>query len=95
MESAIITIPDMIDPLGKCWDQPERSELTMQSDRVLMTEQTLNKLKEYSSSIPSGKYIGKMWKRKNNEDWMLCWYGENENPELLSINKLKIKIVWK
>ncbi len=31
-----------------------------------MTAQELDELLEYSTSIPSGTYIGKLWKRNNN-----------------------------
>ena len=89
-------IPEMTDPLGKYWDQPELTEITFQDNRVLMTKESISKLQEYTFTIPSGKYLGKMWKKINPDGgWLLCWYGKHEDPDLLSINRVPIKEVWK
>jgi len=87
-------IPAMIDPLSKYWEQPDHKKLTFQTDRVLMTKETINDLKEYSTSIPTGAYIGKMWKLKDKKGWTLCWYGKHSNPDFVSINYMPIKEVW-
>jgi hypothetical protein len=87
------TIPKMVHPLSSGWSQPKRSSITIQEDRVLMTRVNINKLYTYSTSLPSAKYVGKMWKSVAGDQEVLCWYGEHEDPSLLSINRLPIKEV--
>lgn len=64
MNKALELIPAMTHPLSSAWHQPDRSELLFDehNDVVLMTEATLKKLPEYSCSMPSGVYEGKMWR---------------------------------
>ena len=91
-------IPEITHPLGRYWDQPDSDNFIFQKDRILIKEVDFNKLKEYFTSIPTGAYIGKMWKRHIitdfGEEWYLCWYGEHPEPGILSINTIKIKVVW-
>ena len=87
------TIPEMTDPLGKAWSQPERSEILIDDTHALMSRATLLKLANYSHSNPTGCYPGKMWKRerlvegdspgryKGTEEFYLCWFG-NEFKKL-------------
>lgn len=89
-----IEIPEITDPLGRCWEQPDKSEMVFQENRVLMNEESIMKLKDYSHSMPTGAYIGKMWKRRCGDDWLLCWYGEHEDPNYVSNNQIPIKQVW-
>lgn len=67
-------IPLMTNPLGKYWDQPKNTEIEVDEKSALMTKSAFKKLKDYSHSIPSGVYEGKMWKAKNGECWILRWY---------------------
>lgn len=55
-------IPPITDPLGKHWQQPHRRFIELDDTHALMSEQTFKGLKEYSTSIPTGRYEGKMWK---------------------------------
>jgi hypothetical protein len=90
------TIPPITDPLGKYWNQPKSDLILIDDTHAVMSESTFKQLAEYSSSIPSGAYPGKMWKRYNgahdekcppeNRYWMLFWYGEHADPKLVSIN---------
>lgn len=66
-------------------------------------------LKDYSATVPSGVYEGKMWKRNDglyaNSDashfvtpkqptkWLLCWYGPSTNPDNCVIDYREILIV--
>lgn len=83
-------IPGITSEMGRNWDQPTRNEITFQlleeTNKPLqayMNQAALDALKEYSSSLPSGVYEGKMWKGhwKNAEGnlvWYLCWYDYSE-----------------
>lgn len=84
-------IPPCTNELGKHFGMPKREDIVIDELYAYMTEITFNKLKEYSTSNPSGVYLGKMWKsriniskewgriewlKENSEDvWHLCWYG--------------------
>lgn len=80
-------IPVMDDPLSKHWDQPSSDNFIIghDSDEVIMSTVDYEKLLEYSSSIPSGVYPGKMWKSIHYDmkgkpaRSFLMWYGEELN----------------
>ena len=89
----IPSIPPITDPLGKYWEQPEQAEISLSLSHAHMSAETWRKLKHYQSSIPSGTYDGKMWKKQDwRGRWILCWYGPHSNPELISINYLRIQV---
>lgn len=72
-----------------------------------MTRKTLEQLKDYSHSQPTGVYVGKMWRRAQYKEvtlrevarvvatgnWLLCWYGEHPNPGLCSNNYREILLI--
>lgn len=62
-------IPPITDPLGKHWQQPHRRFIELDNTHALMSEQTFKGLKEYSTSIPTGRYEGKMWKGFTKAEW--------------------------
>lgn len=71
------SVLDQIPPLSKehlGWEAPDRSEiLAMDKDYVLMRQDTLDRLADYTHSQPTSLYCGKMWKAKSQEDkWMFC-----------------------
>lgn len=75
-----MSIPVMDDPLGRYWNQPrDIRDAPMDDNHVLLTPQQFRDLHEYSSTIPSGVYPGKCWKRKER-NWLLGWYGD-ETPD--------------
>lgn len=84
-------IPAMTDPLGKYWDQPNRSEIEI-GERAEMSQTAFDKLKEYSHSQPTGVYIGKMWKMRRGDNWYLAWYGKDPDPCYVSNNYRRIQI---
>lgn len=94
-------IPRMINPLGRYWDQPSSDDMLFDDKHVIMSTEECSKLLEYSTSIPSGKYAGKMWKsfhrwkqeRKMMTCWCLRWYEDADEPGLLNIMKREILIV--
>lgn len=73
-------IPPMTDPLGKHWEQPPRSDILVDDTHAVMSPSTLRRLYEYSSSIPSGVYNGKMWSSCPGGIWWLNWWGPGPEP---------------
>lgn len=98
-------IPPITDPLGKSWNQPERSEILIDETHALMTRRTFDQLAEYSGSFPTGVYEGKMWKRHDGSFdreylrhggkpvWMLVWYGRCSKPDHVSNNFRTIVLI--
>ena len=71
-------IPECIHPLSKYWDQPKNTEIEIDDSHALMSEESFRELPEYSLSVPTGVYVGKMWKsRGRNDEWYLRWYGNS------------------
>lgn len=64
-------IPPMTHPLSKHWNQPDRSLIILDDKYALMSKEVFDKLHEYSTSIPTGVYEGKMWKAQK---WI--WEGD-------------------
>lgn len=72
------TIPPITHSLGRYWDQPPAEEVAvMQIDQThaLLTKRAFRQLQEYTQTLPSGVYAGKMWKAQDGGRWMLRWYG--------------------
>ena len=88
----ITEIPPITDPLGRYWEQPDRDNILIDDQHALMTREDFKQLHNYSASIPSGVYVGKMWKRKFRDKWYLSWYGPHDDPDRCSINHREI--IW-
>lgn len=86
------SIPPMIHELGQYWKQPETGQVLIDDTHALLTEAEFNMLADYSASMPSGVYDGKMWKCLDREalGWLLCWYGPSTKPDHCSVNTRKI-----
>jgi len=83
-------IPPITDPLGRSWRQPHRRFIELDDTHALMSEQTFKGLAEYSTSIPTGVYDGKMWKGFANGEWYLVWFAPDKDPDKARIEKRKI-----
>ena len=84
-------IPPMTHELGKYWRQPSQDSILVDDTHAVMDSTAFEKLAEYSSSMPSGVYPGKMWKALHHGRWMLRWYGIVEgNPNVCSNNQVEI-----
>lgn len=87
----------MTHPLSIYWDQPEVDNILIDSDCAMISEDDFKKLHEYSTSIPTGMYEGKMWKSKvvikDEEMWYLCWYENDMIPERVHINSRKLVVI--
>lgn len=85
-------IPIMDDPLGKHWEQPSNiRQVEMDETHVLLEQWQFLALHEYSTTLPTGVYPGKCWKREEAH-WLLCWFGEDINNQC-SINWREILLV--
>jgi hypothetical protein len=84
-------IPEMTDPLGAYWEQPDRQMIFIRDGKALLDPQDFKKLSSYDTSLPSGVYPGKMWKRTNAGVSYLCWFGEDKGGHC-SINHLPIEV---
>lgn len=94
MTSAINVIPPMTHPLGRHWEQPSKNQIDIDGVHATMSKKSFDLLREYSSTLPSGVYEGKMWKCCNKNAWLLCWYdvANDGDPNKCSIKTRKILI---
>lgn len=102
-------IPAITHPKGRYWTQPSREAILVDDVHALMTEAVFERLPEYSATVPTGVYEGKMWRRHDGlyanierrqrnlpdgpQEWLLCWYGPSDQPDHCSINYRKILLV--
>ena len=88
-------IPPITDPMGRHWDQPPREDILVDDEHAVMTASTFTALLEYSSSIPSGVYDGKMWRRHDYGDCLdlLMWFGPSDDPGKCKVNSRIILLV--
>lgn len=85
------TIPTMTDPLGKYWQQPDPSEIEIDDDNAVMEKGAFDKLLEYSTSTPSGVYIGKMWKGQyKGGAWYLAWFSKGDDAKTYLNNNYRV-----
>lgn len=65
----------MTDELGRHWRQPATSEIRLGFESARMTRETFDRLAEYSYTLPTGVYPGKMWRFTRGDRHWLMWYG--------------------
>lgn len=89
-------IPPMAHELGRYWEQPPTDDIQIDDTHALMSQRTFCQLHEYSTSMPSGVYEGKMWRRGEPwnapRKWFLGWYGTCDEPNMVSNNWREIII---
>lgn len=96
--SGIPKIPPITDPMGQHWKQPDRSRIVFTKDCAIMSQQTLGQLADYSASVPTGRYDGKMWKAERTgaggkSDWVLCWYhGSDPTSMTITLSTLPVAV---
>lgn len=64
---------------------------------VEMTQQEVDDLLEYSTTLPTGKTIGKRWKRylhlgPKAGSWVLCEYVEDPDPAYVGIKSQLVRV---
>lgn len=90
-------IPAITDPLGKHWRQPARDRILVDDKHAVMDRAALSELAEYSRSMPTGAYPGKMWRcalvaDSRADSWLLCWFDYLDDQNC-SIHTREILIV--
>lgn len=99
-------IPPMVHPLSKYWEQPLRDYILVDDKNAIMSEYTFKQLHEYTSTVPSGVYEGKMWRAmqhdgilygrlrvRQDKPWLLRWWGPSEDPNKCTLNSREIILV--
>lgn len=81
-------IPEVIDDLGKYWNQPDREDIEIQDNKAIMPQDTYDQLYNYETTNPTSLYAGKMWRRGN----ILCFCVDFNKPEYVIIVKKEIII---
>jgi hypothetical protein len=71
----LITIPEIPNPLGKEWIQPKTSEILVDNNFAVMTENTFHELLKYTLDESTELYVGKMWKSyiPKEDKYLLTW----------------------
>lgn len=85
--------PIMVDPMGSHWRQPGRYEVLIDDISAVMSRRSLDQLMDYTHTVPTGVYVGKMWKCKHDGVWFLRWYGPSEEADMCSINTRRILLL--
>jgi hypothetical protein len=86
-------IPKITHELGRHWKQPDREKIVVDSKSALMDKATYEQLAEYSCSVPTGVYEGKMWRKEHAGKKYLRWYGKHADPGMCSINTREVIFV--
>lgn len=86
-------VPPISHPSGRFRDQPDRGDMLVDDAYALMSARTLDALAEYSASLPTGVYEGKMWRRRFRDGWALGWYGPSPHAGCCSVNFRPVLVV--
>lgn len=89
---ASVIIPPILDPMGAGWRQPDANSITIEGNVAFMSQADFNLLYDYSSTIPTGVYPGKMWRALASDGWHLRWMGECEDPSKVTLCELYLCI---
>ena len=94
------TIPPMTHVLSRAWHQPDHRRWVFDEMHVIMPKEDFELLAEYSCSVPSGVYEGKMWRRRvpyedaPSHTWYLCWYDvSKKGPNFCATKQREILLV--
>lgn len=96
--SGIPKIPPITDPMGRHWQQPDPARIAFTKDCAIMSQSSFRQLAEYSTTIPTGRYVGKMWKAERRvadgkTEWLLCWFRDNDDvTQTIMLSTLPIVI---
>ena len=80
----------MTHPLSRYWEQPSRENILIDAEVAVMSAEDFAQLLNYSVSLPTGIYVGKMRKAKADGKWFLRWYDKCDDPQFLSIQTREI-----
>lgn len=93
MCTELVKIPVMTHPLSGAWDQPNTNRVLVDKEVAVMDSKTVHELKEYSCSVPTGVYEGKMWRNYYNGEWYLNWWDVSDEPNKCSHKKRLILVI--
>lgn len=77
-------VPPITDRRGNAWKQPNPKEFAFDehNDYVLMTFKQFEQLREFSETIPTSIYSGKMWRGSDDgQTWFLHWWDESQRTK--------------
>lgn len=63
----------------------------MSTMRIWLDE--LDRLPEYSTSLPTGTYPGKQWRAKRASGWFIGMYGEPTDPKTIPIHWFEVVLL--
>lgn len=87
-------LPPMTDPLGRYWKQPRPHEIVLDNTHALVSADAFRRLSEYSSTVPTGVYVGKAWRSYYAGAWFLRWYDAHPtDADLCSIETRELLVV--
>lgn len=94
-----LVIPPMKHQWSKGWSQPALNEIDLSNGRTaVMPLSAFKKLSEYSSSLPSGVYEGKMWRARAScaSGWVLRWFDASPtDPDKCAVREVQIEVHWR
>jgi hypothetical protein len=70
-------------------------QMHVNDERAEMLQEDVDRLDEYSGSVPTGVYLGKCWKMVTGDGVFLRWYGWSSDPSKAAINTRPIRVVTK
>jgi len=56
------------------WKQPDRSRILLDDRYAILSQEDADSLCQYSDSVPSGEWTGKMWRTTTPTGDYLRWY---------------------
>lgn len=74
-------------------------KLLLDATTAIADQEAFSALPDYSCSIPTGKTIGKRWKRRRDytdesKGWLLGEYAEDPDPEFVRIKWRNLLVVF-
>ncbi len=82
-------IPPIDHRYGAHWPQPDHTIWLMDATHVMLPESHWQALNIYDSTLPSGQYVGKVWRHGK----MVAWYDTDPDPAYLAINNREAIVV--
>lgn len=71
----------------------QRKAILMDDTTALATQEQFDALSEYSASFPSGTYVGKVWKRRHGDGWLLGEYVDTPDPNRVGVKWRELMVV--
>lgn len=97
-EAAALSTETPLEAMVRAAKIAERDAWQNGLELVEMTQPEVDALLEYSTTLPTGKTLGKQWKRRlyvgpKRGAWLLCEYVEDPDPAYVAISAREIRII--